>query len=105
MSITPPSEDEGEIGNARLAIDAVNSDVSIVEAIRTMTPDTPATVEIVVAIASAPDATPELDLGEFSWRNVEWNKTIASGDLTYDDTLDIVVPGYDCTPENTPGVF
>lgn len=95
-----PADKDGEIGDARLIIDAV--DLSIITAIRSI--QSRATVGIIVALADAPDTT-EVDLGTFEWKDITYNATTVSGALTYEDRLDILVPGDTFTPVAVPGNF
>jgi hypothetical protein len=95
-----PVEKDGEIGNAKLTIDAV--DLSIITSIRSIT--TPATVAIVIALSDTPDTT-EVDLGSFTWKNIIYNSLQVTGDLTYDEVLDILIPALTFTPQYVPGNF
>ena len=96
-----PTDKDGSIGNAKLTIDAV--DLSIITAIRSIS--SRASVGIVIALAGSPDATPECNLGTFSWKNLIYNRTTVSGDLSYDDILDTLIPNDTFTPIYVPGVF
>lgn len=95
----PPEKDD-QIGSARLTIDAV--DLSIIQAIRSI--QSPASVSIALALADQPDMT-EVDYGTYTWRNLSYNSLTVSGDLAYDDILDILIPGLMATPQTVPGVF
>ena len=100
FSVDLPPEKDDQIGNAKLTIDAV--DLSIIAAIRSIT--SPPSVAIALALASQPDTT-EVDYGTYIWRNISYNSTTVSGDLVYDDILDINIPGLTFTPANVPGNF
>lgn len=96
-----PVDKNGEIGDARLTLDAV--DLSIINVIRSI--NTPAKVNIVVAVADSPDATPEINLGTFEYKQVTYNKSTLSGSLTYDDRFQFMVPSLSITPTNVSGSF
>lgn len=100
FSIVLPTDRDGEDGTAQLVVDAV--DLSIITAIRTI--ETPAAITVTIALASAPDTT-EVSYGTFLWRPVSWTKSAVSGELAYDDVLDILLPGDCFTPVNVPGNF
>lgn len=100
FKIVLPVDKDGEIGNASLIVDAV--DRSIIIALRSVV--TPVSVTVAIALASAPDTT-EVEYGTFLWRPITWNKLVASGDLTYDDRLSVLVPADCVTPDNVPGSF
>lgn len=100
FAVELPSEKDGEISDAKLSIDAV--DLSIILAIRSIS--SRASVSIVIALADAPDST-EVDLGTFEWKDITYNKFAASGSLSYEDRLDILVPALCFTPTYTPGAF
>ena len=103
FAITLPTDKDGQIGDARLTIDAI--DLSIITAIRSLPANSRATVSITVALGSATNTADEVSFGTFEWKNITYNQTTVSGDLTYEDRLDIMVPILTFTPVNTPGVF
>jgi hypothetical protein len=100
FAISLPADTDGNIGNASLTIDAV--DLSIITALKSI--DTAPTVSLVVALASDPQVT-ELDLGEFTWKEISYNEQTVSGELTYSDTLDLLVPSIVIDPVDLPGSF
>jgi len=100
FTVELPAEKDGEIGDAKLSVDAV--DLSIIAAIRSI--ETAPSVEIAVALADSPDTT-EVAFGSFLWRDITYNKFTVSGSLTYEDRLDIYVPSKCFTPTIVPGVF
>ena len=97
-----PGEQGDGVGNATLAIDAV--DLTAITALRTVSLSSFVLVNIVLALGATPD-TDYLDMGTYKWRNVTWNKDVASGDLSFDDDLDLIIPGDDLSPVNNPGAF
>jgi hypothetical protein len=105
QDITLPSDTDSGDAAARLVLDALHSSTfAPIEMIRSISSETPAEVGIVLALASDPDTT-EYDLGTFEFKSTEWDSLELSGDLTYEDNLDVLIPGDCMTPDNTPGAF
>jgi hypothetical protein len=101
FTIVLPVDKDAQIGDAKLSMDAV--DLVMIAAIRSIT--SRATIKIVVALGDQPDATPEVDLGTFDWKNVTYNRSTISGDLTCEDVLSTMVPSLVVSPTNVPGSF
>jgi hypothetical protein len=100
FKIILPSEKEGEDGTAQLSVCGV--DQTIIIAIRSI--NSAVKINLTVALASAPDTT-EVEFGDFLWRPVTWQMRTASGELSYEDVLDIMFPGDIFSPVNVPGNF
>jgi len=100
FQIILPTEKEGEDGTAQLSVCAV--DQTIIMAIRSI--NSAVKIGLTVALASDPDTT-EVEYGDFLWRPVSWKKLTVSGELAYEDVLDIMFPGDIFSPVNVPGNF
>jgi hypothetical protein len=95
-----PDDNEGEITSARLTID--NVDRQIVEAVRSI--QSKATVTWSVVLASSPN-TVEAGPFEFDLRNVTYDKQTVSGELVYEDRLNLEVGRLRFTPIAFGGLF
>jgi hypothetical protein len=95
-----PSDKDGEIGEAKLVIDAV--DRSIIALIEAATERI--TVRVFVTSTAAPSAT-DIDFGTFEWKDVDYDQFTASGTLTYEHLLDVEIPPLEFTPITVPGIF
>lgn len=95
-----PDDVEGVISTAKLTID--NTDRQVVTAVRTVS--TAPTVTLKIALASSSDIV-EAGPFEFRLRNVEYNLHQVSGELVYEDRLNLDVPRLKFTPEHFPGLF
>jgi len=101
LLILPP-EQNGNQGIASLDIDAV--DLSTITNLRTASPiNGPLMVNIVLALASAPDDG--VSFGTFQWKPLAYTDLHASGQLVDEDPMDIMMPGDTLSPVNNPGAF
>lgn len=96
-----PDENEDSPPRASLVID--NIDRSIVQAVRNATGD-PINVSVKVVLASDPDT---LIVGEivFALKNVHYDATSVSGDLSFAPVLDEPYPEGMFGPSDFPGLF
>jgi hypothetical protein len=95
-----PDEKEDTITNATLTID--NVDRQIVTAVRTLA--TAPTITWKLVLASSPD-TVEAGPFEFVLRNVRYSLYTVSGELVYEDRLNLEIPKLKFTPEYFGGLF
>lgn len=96
----PPEEREGVSPIAKLTIDNVTRE--IIQAIRQII--TP--LDITVQVVRIDDLdTVESSLPTFKLRNVGWDATQITGDLTLDDVTKEPFPARSYTPSEYPGVF
>lgn len=95
-----PDEREDTITNARLTID--NVDRQIVIAVRQLA--TAPTLTWKLVLAASPD-TVEAGPFDFVLRNVRYALYTVSGDLVYEDRLNLEIPKLKFTPEHFGGLF
>jgi hypothetical protein len=95
-----PDEQEDTITNARLTIDA--TDRQIIIAIRQLATAPSITWKLV--LASSPD-TVEAGPFDFVLRNVRYSLHTVSGELVYEDRLNLEVPKLKFAPEHFGGLF
>lgn len=96
----PPEEREGVSPIAKLTIDNVSRE--IIQAIRQIT--TPLSSVIQIVRIDDVDAI-ESSLPTFALRNIGWDATQITGDLTLDDVTKEPFPARSYTPSEYPGVF
>ena len=95
----PDERDEG-LPIVQLRID--NVDRVILEELQQM--NAPVPVKMNVALASSPDTT---QAGQFEFRivSVNWDEKNISSDMTFDDVLTEVYPGFRVNPSTHPAAF
>jgi hypothetical protein len=96
-----PDEDDGVAPQVTLEID--NVDRQIVAAVRRANGE-PISVELSIVLASQPDI---VEAGPFSFklRSVNYDKSVVSGTLQFEDLLNEPMPGDTMTPSRFPGLF
>lgn len=101
FQFTMPDQNEDSPPRASLVID--NIDRSIVQAVRDATGD-PINVSVKIVLASDPDT---LIVGEISFalKNVRYDSTSVSGDLSFAPVLDEPCPEGMFGPSDFPGLF
>ena len=100
FEITLPDNRDGAPPRAQLAIDNVSREIG--EAIRSIS--SAASVKIQIIRAAAPD-TVEIEWPYFSLRNVKWDFTKVTGDLTFEDFISEPYPAGKFVPAYFPGLF
>jgi hypothetical protein len=100
FDITLPDSREGAPPLARLAID--NASREIAQAIRLIS--SPPTILIEIIRASEPDVV-EMSFPFFTLRNVRWNASEVTGDITLEDFTSEPYPGGIFSPASFPGIF
>jgi hypothetical protein len=97
----PVDTDEGR-PTLKLVLD--NIDRSIIEAIRSIPPSTPPTVQVDLALKSQPDEI-EMSFPNLTLRNVEYDVFVVSGDLALDEDDREPIPAASFSPQLFPGLF
>jgi hypothetical protein len=100
FNIELPSDDEGDMPQARLTID--NVDQSLTASIRTI--QSPPSVRIMVVLASAPDVL-EVDMPDFVFSNITYDAFTISGTISIESFMNEPFPGDVFTPSQFPGLF
>lgn len=100
FNIELPSEEEGDLPQARLTVD--NVDRSLTEAIRTI--QTPPSVRIMIVLASDPD-TIEVDMPDFVFTNISYDAQTVTGTISIENFMSEPFPGDVFTPSQFPGLF
>ena len=101
FEFTMPDQSEDSPPRASLVID--NIDRSIVQAVREASGE-PIAVAVKVVIASDPDTVVVGEI-EFALKNVQYNATTVSGDLSFATVLDEPYPEGMFGPSDFPGLF
>lgn len=102
FQVTLPNDSDEGVLQVKLVID--NVDRQIAQAIRTMPPSSPPTVQIDLVIASQPDVV-EMSIVGLTLRNVSGDAFQIEGDLRIDEEDLIPFPEGAFTPQDFPGMF
>jgi hypothetical protein len=100
FSITLPDDDPDRLPEAKLDID--NTDRQIVEAVRSLVSPPYITVEVV--LAAQPDQV-EISFADMRLNQADWDASVVSGALAYEDVLNEQFPGRSFSPDSHPGLF
>ena len=100
FKLTLAPDDDGEAPIAK--IDFSNVGLELVENIRSVT--SPIKFKLQLVLASAPDEI-EVEIEQMIGRALEYDESLISFTLTYDDILSISVPSYTYNPLEYGGLF
>lgn len=97
----PEDTDEGR-PSLRLVLD--NIDRTIVQALRSIPPSSPPTVQVDLVLASQPD-TLDLSFPNLTLRNVDYDLFVVEGDLVLNEDDREPIPSASFSPQSYPGLF
>lgn len=100
FQITLPKDDGESDRQATVVID--NSSLELIGALRSVTNEIPATIEIIMA--SLPD-TVQIEYTDLVIRTIRYNKSAISATLTLDNFMNTELTSEKYTPAKYPGLF
>lgn len=102
FQVTLPADGLDGSPRVRLALD--NIDSTIMQAIRSIPPGEPPTVQVDLVLASQPDVV-EISFPNLTLRQVEYDQFVVEGDLALEEDDLEPIPYQSFTPAMTPGLF
>ena len=102
FQVTLPAD--GLDGSPRVRLVLDNIDRTIVQAIRSIPPGEPPTVQVDLVLASQPDVV-EISFPNLTLRNVDYDQFVVEGDLALDEDDREPIPYQTFTPATSPGLF
>jgi hypothetical protein len=102
FAINPPDRDGSKIGNATLSISAI--DQFWIEKIReTQEPAELRFIAVIVYDEGFISGVEPLEENKFTLRAVNWNETVITWTMVFDETMSLVVPSETCNAQTCPG--
>lgn len=102
FQVTLPQDAEDGVPKIRLVLDSV--DRTVVQAIRSIPPGTPPTVQVDLVLKSMPDVS-EVTFPNLTLRNVTYDVFVVEGDLEVDEDDREPFPQHRFSPQLFPGVL